>query len=163
MVKNIIILFIAFYFITMQVPVFASGWNFRSGHLAVKHSEFFHYKSKHRSRSFAKHKLKFHRKWDHKTKGMNRITLPYYIYYPPYASYGTEEEQYVQITVIDDNKNEQIEPTVDKDKSYSPPRIVNWKDISLQKSNEVQKSSEKNENVILIYGTKMIEVTIPSD
>jgi len=40
---------------------------------------------------------------------------------------------------------------------------VNWEDISFQKSNEGQKSSEKKENVILIYGTKMIEVTIPSD
>ena len=100
MVKNIIILFIAFYFITLQVPVYASGWNFRSGHFAVKHNEFSRHKSNHTSRSFVKHKLKFHRKWDHKTKGTNRIALPYYIYYPHYASYGTEEEQYVQITVI---------------------------------------------------------------
>ena len=163
MVKNIIILFTAFYFITLQVPVFASGWNFRSGHFAVKHNEFSRHKSNHTSRSFVKHKLKFHRKWALKTKCTNRITLPYYIYYPPYASYGTEEEQYVQITVIDDNKNEQIEPAVDKNKSYLPPRIVNWEDISPQKSNEGQKSSKKKENVILIYGIKMIEVTIPSD
>jgi hypothetical protein len=163
MVKNIIILFIAFYFITLQVPVFASGWNSSSGHFAVQHNEFSRHISNHSSRSFVKHKLKFHRKWALITKGTNRITLPYYIYYPPYASYGKEEEKYLQITIIDDNKKEQIEPTVDKDKSYSPPRIVNWEDIALQKSTEGQKSSEKKENVILIYGTKMIEATISSD
>jgi hypothetical protein len=163
MVKNIIILFIAFYFITLQVPVFASGWNLSSGHFAVKHYGFSRHKSNHTSRSFVKHKLKFHRKWALKTKGTNRITLPYYIYYPPHASYGIEEVTYLQITVIDDNKKEQIEPTVDINKSYSPPRIVNWEDIALQKSTEGQKSSEKKENVILIYGTKMIEATISSD
>ena len=157
MIKNILILFTAFYFITLQVPAFASGWNSGSGHFAVKHSEFSRHKSKHTSRSFAKHKLRFHRKWDLKTKGKNRITLPYYIYYPHYASYGIEEGKYLQITIIDDNKKEPIEPTVDKDKSYSPPRIVNWEDIALQKS------SEKKENVVLIYGTKMIEATISSD
>jgi hypothetical protein len=163
MVKNIIILFITFYFITLPVSVFASGWNLSSGHFAVKHNDFSRHKSKHTSRSFAKHKLRFHRKWDLKTKGKNRITLPYYIYYPHYASYETEEEKYLQITIIDDNKKKPIEPTVDKDKSYSPPRIVNWEDIALQKSTEGQKSSEKKENVILIYGTKMIEATISSD
>lgn len=163
MFKNIIILFIAFYFITLQVPVFASGWNSGSGHVAVKHYEFSRHKSNHSSRSFVTHKLNFHRKWDHKTKGTNRITLPYYIYYPHYASYGIEEGKYFQITIIYDNKKEQIEPKVDKDKSYSPPRIVNWEDIALQKSTEGQKSSEKKENVILIYGTKMIEATISSD
>ena len=163
MIKNIIILFTAFYFITLQVPVFASSWNFRSGHFAVKHNEFSRHKSNHTSRSFVKHKLKLHRKWDHKTKGTNRIALPYYIYYPHYASYGIEEEKYVQITIVDDNKKEQIEPSVDKKKSYSPPRIVNWDDISLQKSTESQKSSDKKESVILIYGTKMIEATISSD
>ena len=163
MVKNILILFIAFYFITLQVPVFASGWDSGSGHFAVKHYEFSRHKSNHTSPSFVKHKLKFHRKWALKTKGTNRITLPYYIYYPPYASNETEEEKYLQITILDDNKKEPIEPTVDKEKSYSPPHIVNWEDIVPQKSTEGQKSSEKKENVILIYGTKMIDATISSD
>jgi hypothetical protein len=40
---------------------------------------------------------------------------------------------------------------------------VNWEDIVPQKSTEGQKSSEKKENVILIYGTKMIDATISSD
>lgn len=63
----------------------------------------------------------------------------------------------MEISIINDKKGEQIEPTVNKDKSFTPPRIVNWEDIEAQKPTESLKSSNKPENVILIYGTKVIE------
>ena len=153
MLKNINILLIAFYLLTLPVQVFAGGFYSGSNHLAVKHNAFSRHKSKHSSPSFAKPNLKFHRKWHHKTKYMNKIKFPYY------ALYGIgnqEKEMNVEINIInivDDKKDEQIESTVNKKKSFSSPRIVNLEDVA----------PNKTKNVILIYGTKIIETKISSD
>jgi hypothetical protein len=164
MLKKINILLISFYiFILLPVQVFAGGFYFGSNHLAVKHKAFSRHKSKHSSPSFTKHNLKFHRKWHHKTKCSNKIYFPYYDYDPYYASYGKEKESYVEINIINDKKDEQTEPTVHKDKTFSPPRIINLEDVASNKSTERSKSSNKSENVILIYGTKVVETKISSD
>jgi hypothetical protein len=147
MLKNFIILLIVFYFLTISATVFAGGFYTGSRNFAFKHNEFSRHKSKHTSRSFAKHKLKLHRKWGHKTKFTNKIYFPYY------ESYGREEDSYTEINIISDKKDEQTEPTVHKDKTFSPPRIVNLEDVA----------PNKTENVILIYGTKVIETRISSD
>ena len=84
---------------------------------------------------------------------MNKIKFPYY------ALYGIgnqEKEKNVEINIInivDDKKDEQIESTVNKKKSFSSPRIVNLEDVA----------PNKTKNVILIYGTKIIETKISSD
>lgn len=163
MLKNINILLIAFYLLTLSASVYAGGFHTGSSHFAVKHNAFSRHKSKYTSQSFAKHRLKFDRKWHHKAKNKNKIIFPHYAYYPHYASYGIKEDNYVEINIINDKKGEQIEPTVNKDKSFTPPRIVNWEDIEAQKPTESLKSSNEPENVILIYGTKVIEKTISSD
>jgi hypothetical protein len=161
MLKNINLLLIAFYLLTFSVPVFAGGFNSGSSHFTVNHNAFYRHKSRHTNQSYAKHKLKSHRKWHHKRKSTNKIKFPYY------ALYGRNNlEKEVEINIInitDDNKDEQIESDVDKDKSFSPPHIVNLEDIAPQKSTKSLKASTKQENVILIYGTKVIEKTIPSD
>jgi hypothetical protein len=59
----------------------------------------------------------------------------------------------LQIYIINDKKEEQIESHVNQDKSFSPPRIVNLEDVA----------PNKTKNVILIYGTKVIETKISSD
>lgn len=153
MLKNFIILLIVFYFLTISATVFAGGFYTGSRNFAFKHNEFSRHKSKHTSRSFAKHKLKLHRKWGHKTKFTNKIYFPYYVYDPYYESYGKEKDSYTEINIINDKKDEQTEPTVHKDKTFSPPRIVNLEDVA----------PNNTENVILIYGTKVIETTISSD
>ena len=167
MLKNINLLLIAFYLLTFSVPVFAGGLNYGSSHFAGKHNAFYRHKPRHTKQSFSKHKLRSHRKWHHKRKRTNKIKFPYYIYYPYYALYGRNNlEKEVEINIINianDKKDEQIESAVDQDKSYLPPRIVNLEDIAPQKSTKSLKASTKQENVILIYGTKVIEKTIPSD
>ena len=163
MLKKINILLIAFCLSTLPVQVFAGGFYTGLRNFAFKHNEFSRHKSKHSSPSLTKHKLKFHRKWRHKTKFTNKIYFPYYVYDPYYKSYGKEEYSYTEINIINDIKDEHTEPTVHKDKTFSPPRIVNLEDVAPQKSTERSKSSNKSENVILIYGTKVIEQTVSSD
>jgi len=163
MLKNFIILLMVFYILTLSATVFAGGFYTGSRNFAFKHNTFARYNSKYMTQSFAKHKLKFHRKWDHKTKFTNKIYFPYYVYYPYHASYGKEEGNYAEINIINDKKDEQIESNVHKDKTFSPPRIVNLEDVAPQKPAERSKSSNKSENVILIYGTKVIEQTVSSD
>lgn len=153
MPKKINILLIIFYITILSAPVYAGGLHSGSSHFAVKYNAFSHHKSKHTSKSFAKQKLKFHKTWHHKTRGTNKIIFPYYVYYPHYASYGIKNDKNVEINIINDKKDEQIESTVNKDKSFSPPRVVNWEDVA----------PNNTENVILIYGTKVIETTISSD
>ena len=88
-----------------------------------------------------------------KKKFTNKIYFPYYVYDPYYESYGKEKDSYTEINIINYKKDEQTEPTVHKDKTFSPPRIVNLEDVA----------PNNTENVILIYGTKVIETTISSD
>ena len=153
MLKNINILLIAFYLLTLSVPVYAGGLNPGSSHFTFNHNAFYRHKSRHTNQSYAKHKLKSHIKLHHKTKNKNKIIFPYHVYYPHYASYGIEEDNYVQIYVINDKKDEQIESSVNKDKTFSPPRIVNLEDVA----------PNKTKNVILIHGTQVIETKISSD
>jgi len=156
MLKNINILIMAFYLIILSAPVYAGGFYTGSRNFAVKHNAFSRHKSKHTrhvDRSFSKHELKSHEKRHHKTKGKNKLYFPYYVYDPYYASYGKEEDSYVAINIINDNKDEKTEPTDHKDKTFSPPRIVNLEDVAPNKS----------ENVILIRGTKVIEQTVSSE
>jgi hypothetical protein len=152
MLKNFTILLIVFYILTYSAMVFAGGFYTGSRNFAFKHNTFSRYNSKHTNRSFAKHKLNFHKKWHHKTKCTNKIYFPYYVYGPYHASYG-REDSYTEINIINDKKDEQTEPTVHKDKTFSPPRIVNLEDVTPNKS----------ENVILIRGTKVVETKISSD
>ena len=153
MLKNFIILLVVFYILTLSATVFAGVFYIGSRNFAFKHNTFSRYNSKYTNRSFAKHKLEFHKKWHHKTKCTNKIYFPYYVYEPYYASNGREEDSYAEINIINDKKDEQTEPTVHKDKAFSPPRIVNLEDVA----------PNDTENVILIYGTKVIETTISSD
>jgi len=163
MLKNFIILLIVFYFLTFSATVFAGGFYTGSRNFAFKHNTFSRYNSRYTNQSFAKHKLKFNRRWYHKIKGSNLIMFPYYVYDPHYTSYGIEKDSYVKINIINDKKDEQIESTIHKDKFFSPPRIVNLEDISSQKSTQSSKPSNKSENVVLIYGTKVIEKTVSSE
>ena len=168
MIKNINLILIAFYILTLPAPVFASGLNFSSNHFAIKHNAFSRYKSKYSTKSYGKHKLKFRRKWYHKTKSANKIKFPYYIYYPHWALYGRnnlekEEKVEVNINIVNDKEDEQIESTVNQDKSFSPPHVVNLEDIVPQKSTKNLKTSNKKKNVTLIYGIKVIETKISSD
>jgi len=168
MIKNINLLLIAFYLLTLPSPVLASGLNFGSNNRAIKHNTFSHHKSKYSSKSYGKHKLKFRRKWHHNTKNTNKIKFPYYIYYPHYFLYGRnnleeEEKVEVNINIINDKKDEQIESTVNQNKSFSPPHIVNLEDIVPKKTTKNLKTSNKQKNVILIYGTKIIETKISSE
>lgn len=94
---------------------------------------------------------------------MNKVILPYYVYSPHYASYGIEEEKNTEIYIVNDKKDEQAEATVNQDKPISPPHIVNLEDIEPTKSSKKIKASNKQENVILIHGTKEIETKILSD
>lgn len=157
-------LLIAICLLAFPVPVFAGGLNFDSNHFAVKHNNFSRHKSMHTNKSFAKHKLKFNRNWHYKTKHKNKTKFPYFVYYPHQASHGIEREKNVQIdiNVIDNNKEEKIKSTVDQYKSFSPPHIVNLEDVEPQKSSKNLKRN-KPKNVILIYGTKVIEKKITSD
>lgn len=158
---KIINLLIAFCLLALPASVFAGGLNSGSNHFAVNNNAFSRHKSKHTNQSFSNHKLKFHKKWHHKTKSRNKFIFPYY------ALHGrNNSEKQVEINIINianDNKDEQIESTAKKDKSFSGPRIVNLEDITPQKSTKSLKTSNKPENVILIYGTKVIEKTISSD
>jgi hypothetical protein len=152
MLKNFIILLIVFYILTFSATVFAGGFYTGSRNFAFKHNTFSRYNSKYTNRPFAKHKPKFNRRWNNKTKCTNKICFPYYVYSPYYGSYG-REDSYVEIKIINDKKDEKTEPTVHKDKAFSPPRIVNLEDVAPNKS----------ENVILIHGTKVVETKISSD
>lgn len=163
MLKKINILLIAFYLLILSIPVFAGGFNPVSNHYTNEDLAFIRHKSKHRNQSSFNHKLKFHKKWHHKTKGANKIIFPYYVYFPHYASYGMEKENNVEITIINDKKDEQIESSVNKEKTFSPPLIVELEDIAPQKSVKDLKKSKKQENVILIYGTEIIETKISLD
>ena len=163
MLKNFIILLIVFYILTLSATVFAGDFYTGSRNFAFKHNTFSRYNSKYTNQSFTKHKLNFNRRWHHKATCTNKIYFPYYVYDPYYASYGKEEDSYLEINIINDKKDEQTESTVHKDKTFSPPRIVNLEDVAPQKSTETLRSSNKPENVILIYGTKMIEQTVSSD
>lgn len=153
MLKNFIILLIVFYILTLSATVFAGGFYTGSRNFAFKPNTFSRYNSKYTNQLFGKHKLKFNRRWNHKTKCTNKICSLYYVYDPYYASYGKEEYSYVEINIINDKKDEQTEPTVHKEKTFSPPRIVNLEDVAPNKS----------ENVILIHGTKVVETKISSD
>ena len=152
-----------FYLLTLSVPIFAGGLNLGLNHRAIRHNSFSHHKTKHTSQSYAIHKQRFHRKWNHKTKSLNKSIFPYYVYSPHYASYGMEEDNNVEIIIVNDKKDEQVESTVNQDKLFSPPHIVNLEDIEHTKSTEKIKASNKQENVILIHGTKVIETKISSD
>lgn len=163
MLKNNNILLIAYCIFTLSIPVYAGSLNFGSSHSAVKYNSFSHHKTKHTSQSYAKHRQRFHRKWHHKTKSTNKSIFPYYVYSPPYASYGIEEKKNTDIYIVNDKKDEQIESTVNQDKPFSPPHIVNLGDSALPKVTNRLKTSNKQENVILIYGTKAIETIISSD
>jgi len=163
MLKKINILLIAFYLLILSIPVFAGGFNSVSNYYTNEDFAFIRHKSKHRNQSFFNHKLKFHKKWHHKTKGANKIIFPYYVYFPHYDSYGMEKENKLEITIINDKKDEQIESSVNKEKTFSPPLIVELDDIAPQKSVKGLKKSKKQENVILIYGTEIIETKISLD
>jgi hypothetical protein len=152
----------------LPTPVFASGLNFSSNHFAIKHNAFSHHKSKYSTNSYGKQKLRFYRKWNHKTKSTKKIKFPHYIYYPHWSLYGRnslEEKERVElnINIINDKKDEQIESTVNQNKSFSPPHIVNLEDIVPPKNTKNLKTSNKQKNVILIYGTKIIETKISSE
>ena len=138
MIKNINILLIAFYLLTLPSQIFAGGFNAGSNHHAIKHNAFNRHSSKYTNKSYEKHKLNFRRKWNHKTKHPNKFKFPNYIYYPHYDLHGRnnlEEEENVEenINIINDKKDEQTESPVDQDKSFSPPHIVNLEDIDPQK------------------------------
>ena len=168
MIKNINILLIAFYLLTLPTNIFAGGFNSSLNRNANKQNAFIRHNSKYTNKSYEKHETNSHRKWNHKTKNPNKYKLPNYIYYPHYDLYGRdnleeEENVDVNINIINDKKDEQIESTVDRDKSFSPPHIVNLEDINPQKSTKNSKTSNKQENVILIHGTKVIETKISSD
>ena len=151
MLKKINILLISFYLLTFSVPVYAGGFHTGSSHFAVKHNAFYRHKSIHTSQSFSKNKLRSHRKWHHKSKRRNNIIFPYYALY---GRNNFEKEVEINIiNVVNDKKDEQIESTVNQDKSFSPPRIVNLEDVAPKKS----------ENVILIHGTKVIEQNLSSE
>jgi hypothetical protein len=153
MLKNFIILLIAFYILTFSAKVFAGGFYTGSRNFAFKPNMFYRYNSKYTNQSFAKHKPKFNRRWHHKTKCTNKIYFPYYVYDPYYTSFGKEEDSYVEINIINNKKDKKTEPSVHKDRTFSPPRIVNLEDLAPNKS----------ENVILIHGTKVVETKISSD
>jgi len=163
MLKNINIFLIAFYLLILSFPVFAGSLNSGLNHYINEDHTFIRQKSKHTNQSFSKHKLKFHRKWHHKTRGTNKIIFPYYVYFPHYALNGIEEQKNVYITIINDKKDEQIESSVNKGKTFSPPLIVDLEDVAPQKSAKDLKKSKKQENVILIYGTEIIETKISLD
>lgn len=168
MIKNINLLLIAFYLLTLPVTVFASGLNLSSNHGAINHNAFSHHKSKYSTNSYEKQKLRFHRKWNHNTKSAKKIKFPYYIYYSHWSLFrrnNLEKEKNVElnINIINDKKDEQIEPTVNEARSFSPPHIMNFEDIAPKKSTKNLKTSNKQKNVILIYGTKIIETEISSD
>ena len=159
MLKKFNILLVAFYLLTLSAPVCAGGFKAGSSHFTVNHNTFYRHKSRDTNQSFAKHNMKFHRKLHHKIKGKNKIRFPYHIYYPHYALYerhSTEKQKGVEINIINvlnDKKIEQIESTIDQDRSYSPPRIMNLGDIA----------PNRTKNVIVIYGTRVIETKISSD
>jgi hypothetical protein len=153
MLKNFIIVLIVFYILTLSATVFAGGFYAGSRSFSFKHNTFSLYNSKYTNQSFAKHKPKFNRRWHHRTKCTNKTYFPYYVYDPYYSSNGKEKDSYMEIYIINDKKDEKTEPTVHKDKTFSPPRIVNLEDVAPNKS----------ENVILIHGTKVVEVTVSSD
>ena len=168
MIKNINILLIAFYLLALPNQIFAGGFNSSSNHHDSKQNAFIRHNSKYTNKAYKKHKLKFHRKLNHKTKYPNKFKFPNYIYYPHYDLYGKnnlaeEENVDVNINIINDKKDDQIESNVDKGKSFLPPHIVNLEDIIPQKSTKDLKTSNKQENVILIHGTKVIETKISSD
>ncbi len=168
MLENINLLLIAFYLLALPTQVFGGSLNSGSNHHAIKHNSFSRNTSKYLGKSYTKHKMKFHRKWRHKTKNPNKFKFPNHIYYPHYALYGRnnlekEENVEVNINIINDKKDEQIESAVDQNKSFSPPHIVNLEDIVPQKSLKHLKASNKSKKVILIYGTKVIETKISSD
>ena len=130
MLKNINLFFIAFYLLTFPTQIFAGGLHSGLNHHVNEHNAFIRYNLKNANKSYEKHKLNFYKKWSHKTKNSNKFKFPNHIYYPHYDLYGRnslEEEENVEVNlnIIDDNKEEKIEPAVDQTKPFSPPHIVN--------------------------------------